>query len=511
MNRIRYPKGKVLALTPAIALAGLIFNPVLATAEFVPSDQLNPENITSEAIATAHNDLFIPEINPITEPTSADNLEIYSTKASDLLVEGEISPDSEDSKNVPEEDSSSQTPASNESETESSQNIGQRPYLTGDWGGFRSQLKEKGINFELEFTQYLQGLAAGTGENGIQYGGRLDNWINFDTGKLGLWQGGGFNTHLEYRYGELPGSLGGTFFPTNSGMEFPGESPDTLVATSLYFTQKFGDRTSVMLGKINALDLVQNDPFFGGWGTRRFENAVFAAPPSGLVPPVFFGAIANVKLNPVTLSFWVYDPDDRTQEYWPDDLFSNGVTFSLTTAYATKMAGRPTTFSFTGIYSTKTGTDFASVSESFKNGLEPLTKTGTYSLAFQFSHLFHVNKSNPSQGWGVFLKGAISDGNPNYVQNSIIAGIGGTGLFPNRERDSFGLGYFYYDLSDDLQDSLNDIAGPVSVGDEQGIEAYYSYAVTPWFYLTADLQYIQPPRSTTENAFIAGIRAKIQF
>lgn len=48
-----------------------------------------------------------------------------------------------------------------------------------------------------------------------------------------------------------------------------------------------------------------------------------------------------------------------------------------------------------------------------------------------------------------------------------------------------------------------------AVGDEQGVEVYYSYAVTPWFHFTGDLQYINPPRE--ENALIAGLRANIRF
>jgi porin len=373
----------------------------------------------------------------------------------------------------------------------------------------RSQLETAGVTLDLEFTQFYQGLVSGSGPHTFEYGGRLDGFVKLDTGALGLWKGGGLRTHLEYRYGDLPGSQGGTFFPTNSGMEFPSESQDTLVATSLYLSQRFGDRASLLIGKINALDLMENDPFFGGWGIHRFMNAVFAAPPTGLVPPVLFGAIANVRFDPVSISLWVYDPVDRTNEYWPDDLFDEGVTFCLSPAYSTKMAGRPTTISLTGIYTTKSGVDYSTVSDDYRAGLEPSTKEGSYSVGFQFSHLLHLNPGNLRQGWGVFLKGAISDGNPNYVQNSIIAGIGGTGLFRGRELDSFGVGYYYYNLSDDLQNTINNRGE--KVGDEQGFEVYYSYAVTPWFYMTGDLEFIDPPREVRENAVIAGLRANIRF
>jgi len=64
-------------------------------------------------------------------------------------------------------------------------------------------------------------------------------------------------------------------------------------------------------------------------------------------------------------------------------------------------------------------------------------------------------------------------------------------------------------LSDALPATLN--TRKMRVGNEQGAEAYYSYAVTPWFLLTGDLECIDPPLTTIENAFIAGVRANIRF
>jgi porin len=390
------------------------------------------------------------------------------------------------------------------------QSLWEQSRLTGDWGGARSQLEAAGVTMDLEYTQFYQGLMSGAGPKTPNYGGRMDGFVKLDTGKLGLWQGGALYTHTEDRFGPLAGSLGGAFFPTNAAMQFPGESPATLVATSIYLSQRFGDRTSLLIGKINALDLFANDLFFGGWGTRRFINTIFVAPPSGLIPPVFYGAIANVRLDPVTLSLWVYDPDDRTKDYWPNGLFANGVSYNLSAAYATVIGGRPTTFSLNGIYTTKAGPDFSSVSVDLVNGgLKTTDKEGSYSIGFQFSHLLHLNPGNPKQGWGVFLKGSISDGNPNYVQNSLYGGIGGMGLFRGRDLDSFGVGYYYYNLSDALEETLNHRIE--RFGDEQGVEAYYSCAVTPWLYITPDLQLIDPPGNVKEIAFIAGLRTNIRF
>jgi len=71
------------------------------------------------------------------------------------------------------------------------------------------------------------------------------------------------------------------------------------------------------------------------------------------------------------------------------------------------------------------------------------------------------------------------------------------------------VGYFYYNLSDELEKSIS--TGEEQYRDEQGAEVYYSFAVTPWFFVTGDLEYVNPPRSSVENALIAGFRANIKF
>ena len=381
--------------------------------------------------------------------------------------------------------------------------------LTGDWGGARTRAEAGGVKLDLEATLFYQGLVSGTHPHENEFGGRLDGFIKLDTTKLGWWDGGGFVTHLEYRSGDLPSRLGGTFFPTNSGMEFPSNSPDELVATSLYFSQRFGDRTSLMVGKINALDLLENDLYFGGWGIRRSWNSVWVAPPTGLIPPVFIGAMGSYRTDSGSLSLWIYDPADRTDDYFPGDLFETGVTFYLTPSWNFALQGRSTSLSLAGVYTTETGVDYSSIGGDYEEGLQPATKQGSWNVNVQFMHMLDVNTANPRQGWGVYVKAAVSDGNPNYVQRSLITGIGGTGLFEGRDLDSFGLGYFYYDLSDALQDALSPILGPL--GDERGAEAYYSYALTPWCHLTGDLQYVTPPRNSLEDAFIAGLRLNLRF
>ena len=68
--------------------------------------------------------------------------------------------------------------------------------------------------------------------------------------------------------------------------------------------------------------------------------------------------------------------------------------------------------------------------------------------------------------------------------------------------------YFFYDFSDDLQDAVSPL---IEFDDEQGFEAFYNVAVTPWFHIAADLQVINPARGANDTAVVGGLRANIRF
>lgn len=384
------------------------------------------------------------------------------------------------------------------------QNLASHPALTGDWGGARSSLKDSGISFDIRHTSFYQGLVSGTGSQKFEYGGKLDAFINLDSTAMGLWDGGGFRSHLEYRHGEAPANLGGAIFAVNTALYWPVDEPEELVATSLYFTQTVGDRGSLALGKFNPVDLLAADPFYGGWGIDRFMNLILAAPPSGLIPVVFMGAVGSIRTESVNWTLMVFDPNDRTDDYFPGDLFEDGVTFSLSAAHSTELAGRRTSFAATALYSTAEGTDYSSLPPGFVT----TTKEGAYNISFEFKHTLQEREDNPSDSWGFYFKAAVADGNPNYVQSSVIAGIGGKALLAGRPQDYFGLGAYYYDLSDELQNSLDP---NTQFRDESAIEVYYNWAVTPWLYVGPDIQYIKPASGNFDNALVAALRLQIRL
>jgi porin len=366
----------------------------------------------------------------------------------------------------------------------------------------RAWLADHGVSVDIRYTAFYQGLASGTGDKHFSFGDKLDAFINLDSSQFGLREGGGFRSHLEYSSDNAPTNLGGAIFATNTALYWPTDTPNELVATSLYFTQKMGDRSSIALGKFNPVDLLAADSFIGGWGIDRFMNLILTAPPSGLIPVVFMGAVASIRSEPVSWTIMVFDPNDRTNDYLPGDLFDDGVNASVTAAHNATLAGRKTTYAIGGLYSTAEGVDYSSI-----GGIKgATTKSGSWNVNFEFKYNLQEQENG---AWGFYFKAAIADGNPNYIQRSLIVGIGGKALFLGRPQDSFGVGAYYYDLSDTLQDSLNPAFN--NFRDEAAVEAFYSWAVNSWLQIGADIQYINPARGDYKNALVPSLRLQFSF
>jgi porin len=102
----------------------------------------------------------------------------------------------------------------------------------------------------------------------------------------------------------------------------------------------------------------------------------------------------------------------------------------------------------------------------------------------------------------------IADDNPSPVRWFANAGLAGTSPVAGRSADTFGAGYYYTGVSRALKD-LAPVLLPL--GDEQGFELYYNLAVTPWFHITPDVQFVDPFRERVDESVMIGVRGKIDF
>ncbi len=377
--------------------------------------------------------------------------------------------------------------------------------LAGDWGGVRTRLAERGVALRAEVTGFATGLLEGTGESGADGLGRWDAHADVDFGKLGLAEGLSLNVHAEGRVGTAPFSYGGQLWPANTGAVVPlgGRSA---AATSIHLRMPLGERSTLLLGKINALDLLAADPVLGGLGTRRFAHLAFAAPPSGVVPPTIMGGVLVRRGAPWSWTTMVFDPGDRTRNYGFGGLFSTGVNLGVTGTWSGDVSGRRSSLSLNATGSTRRGADLGDLLAPPGFVTEP--RKGSFNLSAQFAHRLPGGDGRKDQGLDLAVKVAIADGNPNPIRSALLLGLVGRGLVAGRPGDEFGLGGFFYDLSDVLQDT---IAPLLDVDDEAGLEAWYGIALGPDARLSAHLQLVDPARGASEVAWIGGLRLNLRL
>jgi porin len=386
-----------------------------------------------------------------------------------------------------------------------------QPSIFDTPGGLKESLRDTGINLDVWVTEFGQGVLAGDGETGIQWGGKGDILATFDGETLGLWTGLSVFVHQEVIWGEDANNRGdGSIIPVNTALAFPrlGGSDDEL---SISVTQAFGPRATVSVGKFNMLDPASRTPIIGGGGIDTFMNTALAAPISGVTPPYILGAIASYKTDPAIFTLMVYDPRNAQD---PDVLrhpFAEGVTTSLSITVPTKVAGRQGFYGARGVYSTKDGLDLASIPQLLlpPESSDIQDKDGYWYASVNAQQYLWQDADNPAVGWGLFAQAAISDGNPNPFSWSVFGGIGGTGGIPGRDLDRWGIGYFHHRLSNDLKDGLEELK--IRLNDESGLEAFYNLALAPWLRVSADLQWIDPATPDKENAVIGALRTQIKF
>jgi porin len=390
-----------------------------------------------------------------------------------------------------------------------------RPSLLDGPGSPRQELKERGIVVDAWLTQFYQGVVAGDGDREWQYGGKGDLIATFDGAKLGLWKGLYVNVHQEWLYGEDANNQGdGSLFPVNTAMGFPrlgGYEQDT----SIIVTQAFSEQLSVSVGKFNMLDAASKTPLMGGGGLDTFMNTALAAPISGVTPPYIVGAIGTLKTEPAIFTLMVYDP--RNAQEWDvvENPFEEGTTTSLSITVPTKIGGLSGYYGVRGVYSSLDGFNLANLPQLILPPGEAgpaegaLTKDGYWYVSASVQQYLYQDPSNPAVGWGLFAEGSISDGNPNPIEWHFLGGLAGNSPIPGRQSDRWGIGYFYYGLSDDLIEGLG-VAG-LQLADEQGIEAFYNYFITPWLRLTGDIQWIDTGRDDLDDAVLTAVRLQTRF
>jgi porin len=378
-----------------------------------------------------------------------------------------------------------------------------REKLLGDWGGSRRELGTRGVTLSLDFTQFFEWAPEGDDDRGFDYGGKLDFKVRSDLSTY-VAKGLSATSHVEFRYGDTPLLAGGTLLPTSAALLFPEAEGEHIKVSALYGSYLFSPQFVLNFGRFDTVDLYVK-PFTGGEGIDKFMNMAFVAPPmwARTIPPVAEGVIGAFLKN--------YEPVVTVGliESTEEGFFDNGATVMWDVRLPIKPFKQPGQYSVGGEFSSITAT---SLDQSKFALLPPLNipleeEEGAWTLNAT-AHQYLAYDEGTKRGWGAFGMFGVTDGNPNFIDVFAQAGFAGNVPLRGRERDTFGLGYYYSGLSGDLTDTLDPL---IRIRKEQGFEIFYSFAPTGWSKLTADIQLVDPFLLGSETRIFFTVRWKIDI
>ena len=405
-----------------------------------------------------------------------------------------------------------------------------RPTLTGEWGGYRSRLRELGLAFAGTVTQFGFGLRGGisapvppplsqgdrgayTGRGQYDLGVDLEKFGGLPKGKLLVtaehWWGDYGNVSLSTGAG-VPAVFGATLPPAPN-------NPGVPYLTNFFLVQPLSQNLVVFAGKKVLVGEMDQDRFAGGNGTQQFMNQALVANPAFLLglPYTSFtaGVVSPQKWGRMAVTF--RDPQDRTTDtVGLSNLYSKGVIVSGEVRLKTNFFRLPGDQHVGGVWK-----GFDQRDLNFLLSPPPqYPETGSassrsisqgYTVFYGFDQYVVRYSDDEERGWGFFGRASWSDGNPTPVRYFVSLGVAGDSPLRWNRGDRFGLGWYYIGASTEF--------GPVpqalfGIRNGTGVELFYSVQVTPWLDVAPDIQYIRPGLGRlADEAFVFGLRVNLKL
>jgi porin len=377
-----------------------------------------------------------------------------------------------------------------------------RSTFTGDWGGVRNDLAKQGMTFDLYMTQVWQGVVSGGKTHRGEYGGRGDMTMTVDTGKLGLWNGGFLTVEVEGNWGKGVNANTGSLMPVNTSQLFPIPGSNTIGVPAFNYVQFLSPNLGVVVGKLDAFGADQNEFAHGkyGKGDTGFMNTALNVNPVTLFTSPYSPLVAGATILPTgnpkdaTISLLVLTTTGSANSAGFDNVRSDNLSLFGESRVRTDFFGMTGHQLIGGLVSSK---EYNSIDQrlSLEPGITFAKKKGSWVVYYNFDQYFYEPVKGSGNGAGIFGRFGVSDGNPNFMQHFYSFGVGGKGIFAGRPDDRFGVGLYYINISNpELETPLGNFQ---LLRDERGIEAFYSFALTPWAHLTPNIQVIRGAQKQT--------------
>lgn len=411
----------------------------------------------------------------------------------------------------------------------------ERDRLTGDWGGLRDRLDDAGIKLGgNEISDGLMNFSGGL-RTGATYQGQTELDLDLDLDKLFSWTGAAVHVSALQVHGRSLSINKTGALLTNSSID----SDRGTRLLDLYLDQPLGEWASLRIGQSGA-----DEEFMISKVATPFVNAAFTYPAtaalnqgSGGPEAPFAAPMARLKLTPTdqwTILVAAFNGDPTGGGFGAADpaprdpsgtsfRFSDGVLGFVEAQYAVNQGedakGLPATYKL-GVWAD---------SGRFPNEhVDPYTEklNGNFSVYGIVDQMLWRRPDTKDEGISVFARIAGAPDDRNLVSLYGDAGVTFKGAFEERGDDIAGFAVGYTRITDSARafDAAQQRVTPGRpIRDyEIDMDATYQFAVTPWWQLQPDLQYIvhpggniaadaKFPHGALNDAVVAGLRTTIVF
>jgi porin len=300
--------------------------------------------------------------------------------------------------------------------------------------------------------------------------------------------------------------------PVDMNALFPVPKQDKATLSELYYLQFLTPWLGVMAGKMSPRDA----NVFAHDETEQFMNIAFNINPViGTTLPILCTLAAGGILRPrdwFMLTTLALDSEGGCDKSGFDTVLKRGTSVIQTAEFTIKPFGLPGHQRVGWTWTDRSQIQF---SQSPIDIIEAIITGSTaglkrekkdWSVIYDFDQYLYLQPGSTDRGLGLFGRVGVGNKIVNPIQGFYSIGLSGKGLVPGREKDSFGIGYYYIHLSEELPRFIKKRGR-----DEQGGELYYNVAVTPWLHLTPDLQIIHPAAKKVNTTVVGGLRFKADF
>jgi porin len=400
------------------------------------------------------------------------------------------------------------------------------PYLTGDWGGLRSQLEDEGVTPYVTYTSIISGNpSGGLRQVGPKYAQDINFGLTFDLQKLAGWDGATININSVDRIGKtLRPAVGSIYDPVQI---YGGQ---TLTLYNLTFEQKFWkDQGDIKVGRLSPGDDFAESPLynyyvnngidgqiraviddtrfstypFATWGGRlRFDPS----PEFNIQTGVF--EVSDQLVSPARrgLNFTVNGRDGILvvqQLGWTPEFDQQPVPDAATRTGSPRMQDLPGHYFVGGYWSNSNYPQFGTP-------VQTRISYGFYAHGDQM-----VYRETPGSDCGLILFGTVAcapQPNISIIPFQLSGGALYQGLVPARPQDMSIFGVIHGELSSDYADAaLTPLGGHPS--SETDLEFGYRVQFVASAYVQPDVQYILSPGGTGHipDAVILGLQVGLTF